>query len=319
MAARESLTPSQHPNRRDTVQESGHTRVLEYPPLPEPLPVPCYDNHTHLEIEDGDEETGQLELQEQLDRASAVGIRGSITVGGDVESSRWAAEAAAGEPRLLAAVAIHPNEAPRYKAAGELDAAIAAIDELAAQPRVRVIGETGLDYFRTEGEDAIRAQHESFEAHIGLAKKHGLAMQIHDRDAHDDCISILKRVGAPETTVFHCFSGDEDMAKICAEEGWYCSFAGTVTFKNAKNLHRALEVVPLERILVESDAPFLTPTPFRGRPNAPYLVPHTIRFIADRLGKDLAMLTAIIAQNTERAYGNWDDPIQPPREQLERP
>lgn len=317
---REDGGPSQYLAKRDAVSEQGHKRVLEYPPLPEPLPGYCYDNHTHLEIEDGDEETGQLELAEQLDRASAVGIRGSITVGGDVPSSRWAAEAASHEPRLLAAVAIHPNEAPRYAEAGELDEAIAAIDALAPLPRVRAIGETGLDYFRTEGEAALKAQMDSFEAHIELAKRHELAMQIHDRDAHDDVIATLRRCGAPETTVFHCFSGDADIARICADEGWYLSFAGTVTFKNAKNLREALEVTPVERILVESDAPFLTPTPFRGRPNAPYLVPHTIRFIAEHLGKDLAMLTAIIAANTERAYGAWDaEPLAHPAEQLARP
>lgn len=311
---------SGHPERRDAIGEQGHHRELEYPPLPEALPVPCYDNHTHLEIEDGDEESGALDVAEQLDRASAVGIRGAITVGGDVRSSRWAAEAAAHEPRLLAAVAIHPNEAPRYRAAGELDAAIRAIDELAALPRVRAIGETGLDYFRTEGDEAIAAQRESFEAHIELAKRHGLAMQIHDRDAHDDVIATLRREGAPETTVFHCFSGDAEMARIAADEGWYLSFAGTVTFKNAQNLREALEVAPVDRILVESDAPFLTPTPFRGRPNAPYLVPLTVRFMAKHLEKDLAMLTAIIASNTERAYGSWDlDPIAAPAEQYARP
>lgn len=311
--------PTQYVARREAVGEQGHRRVLEYPPLPEPLPVPCYDNHTHLEIEDGDEESGQLELAEQLDRASAVGIRGAITVGGDVASSRWAAEAAAHEPRLLAAVAIHPNEAPRYAAEGRLDEAIRAIDELARQPRVRAIGETGLDYFRTEGDEAIAAQHESFAAHIELAKRHELAMQIHDRDAHDDVIATLRREGAPATTVFHCFSGDADMARIAAEEGWYLSFAGTVTFKNAQNLRDALEMIPVDRILVESDAPFLTPTPFRGRPNAPYLVPVTIRFIAKHLEKDLGMLTAIIASNTERAYGSWDEPITAPLEQYSRP
>lgn len=314
------MAKEQYVARRDAVGEHGHRRQLEYPALPEPLPVPCYDNHTHLEIEDGDENSGYLSVAEHLDRASQSGIRGAITVGGDVPSSRWAAETAAHEPRLLAAVAIHPNEAPRYADRGELAEAIEAIDALAREPRVRAIGETGLDYFRTSGDEAIRAQHESFEAHIALAKQHGLAMQIHDRDAHDDVVATLRRVGAPDTTVFHCFSGGPDLARIAADEGWYCSFAGNVTFKNAADLRDALEVVPLDRILVESDAPFLTPTPFRGRPNAPYLVPHTLRFIADHLGKDLAMLCAIVADNTERAYGQWDEqPLAAPADPLDRP
>ena len=166
-----------------------------------------------------------------------------MQVGGDLETSRWSAEMASREPRMLAAVAIHPNEAPRYEAAGELDAALAEIDELAGRPRVRAIGETGLDFFRTD-ESGRAAQFRSFEAHIEIAKKHGLALQIHDRDAHDEVLATLRRVGAPEKTVFHCFSGDADLAKICADNGWYLSFAGTVTFKNAGHLREALEVVP---------------------------------------------------------------------------
>jgi TatD DNase family protein len=206
---------------------------------------------------------------------------------------------------VLAAVAIHPNEAPLYAAAGRLDEAIAAMDELAAQPRVRAIGETGLDFFRTE-HDGVPAQHESFEAHIALAKKHGIAMQIHDRDAHEAVLETLLRVGAPERTVFHCFSGDADMARIATDRGYYLSFAGNVTFKNAQNLRDALAVTPIERILVETDAPFLTPTPFRGRPNAPYLVPVTVRFMAAELGMDADELCAQIAANTLAVYGSFD-------------
>ncbi|WP_424937503.1 MULTISPECIES: TatD family hydrolase [Bacteria] len=274
---------------------------LRYPPAPEPLGVPVYDNHAHLEIEDGDE---TLTLVEQLDRAEAVGILGVVQASGDIESSRWAVAAAEADPRVLAAVAIHPNDAPTYAAAGRLDEAVAAIDELAAHPRTRAIGETGLDYFRT-GEDGRDAQHTSFEAHIALAKKHGIAMQIHDRDAHDDVLATLARVGAPEKTVFHCFSGDEAMARVCAEEGYYLSFAGNVTFKNAQNLRDALRIAPLDRILVETDAPFLTPTPLRGRPNAPYLVPITMRFMARERGIDVDELGARIAANTLEVYGSF--------------
>ncbi|WP_457101091.1 TatD family hydrolase [Microbacterium sp. P5_E9] len=278
-------------------------RDVRWPAAPEPLAVPVYDNHTHLEISDGDE---PLTLADQLERAAAVGVIGVVQAGGDIESSRWSAEAAASHPRVLAAVAIHPNEAPAYAAAGRLDEAIAVIDELAAQPRVRAIGETGLDFFRTEA-DGLPAQFESFEAHIALAKKHGLAMQIHDRDAHDAVLSTLERVGTPERTVFHCFSGDEAMARVAADAGYYLSFAGNVTFKNAQNLRDALAVTPRERILVETDAPFLTPTPHRGRPNAPYLIPVTVRFIAAELGVDVDELCAQLAANTVEVYGAFED------------
>lgn len=274
---------------------------LSYPALPEPLTVPVYDNHCHLEITDGVE---PLSLREQLDRAGAVGIAGVVQASGDVESSKWAVDAAAADPRVLAAVAIHPNDAPTYKAEGRLDEAIAVIDELAAHPRARAIGETGLDYFRTD-ESGRPAQHESFEAHIALAKKHGIAMQIHDRDAHDDVLETLARVGAPEKTVFHCFSGDAEMSRVAADAGYWLSFAGNVTFKNAPNLREALHITPRDRILVETDAPFLTPVPLRGRPNAPYLVPLTVRFMAAELGMDLDELCGQLAANTVAVYGEF--------------
>ncbi|WP_454130348.1 TatD family hydrolase [Microbacterium aurum] len=281
-------------------QREKGSRDVSYPPAPEPLPVPVYDNHCHLEIEDGK----GLALADHLDRAAAVGVVGVVQAGGDIESSRWSAWAAASHPRVLAAVAIHPNEAPAYAEQGMLDEAIAVIDELAAQPRVRAIGETGLDFFRT-GEEGLPAQYESFEAHIALAKKHDIAMQIHDRDAHDAVLDTLERVGAPERTVFHCFSGDADMARIAADRGYWLSFAGNVTFKNAQNLRDALAVTPRERILVETDAPFLTPTPLRGRPNAPYLVPVTVRFMAAELGMPIDELCAQLAANTLEVYGSF--------------
>lgn len=275
---------------------------LSYPAAPEPLTVPVYDNHCHLEITDGVE---PLSLREQLDRAGAVGIAGVVQASGDIESSRWAVDAAASDQRVLAAVAIHPNDAPTYQQDGRLDEAIAVIDELAAHPRTRAIGETGLDYFRTD-EQGRPAQHESFEAHIALAKKHDIAMQIHDRDAHDDVLETLARVGAPERTVFHCFSGDEAMARTAADAGYWLSFAGNITFKNAQNLRDALHVTPLDRILVETDAPFLTPVPLRGRPNAPYLVPLTVRFMAAELEMDVDELCAQVAANTLAVYGSFE-------------
>ena len=191
-----------------------------------------------------------------------------------------------------------------YAADGALEQAIAEIDELAAHPRVRAIGETGLDFFRT-GEDGWPAQHASFEAHIELAKKHGIAMQIHDRDAHREVLDTLHRVGAPDRTVFHCFSGDAAVAREAVEVGCWISFAGNVTFRNAQNLRDALDVTPREKVLVETDAPFLTPMPYRGRPNAPYLVPLTMRFIAEHLGTDLDELCAQVAANTVAVYGDW--------------
>ncbi|MEO6828049.1 MAG: TatD family hydrolase [Microbacteriaceae bacterium] len=292
-------------------------RDRSYPPLPEALVVPVYDNHTHLEIaypsgHSAHSEVEAPDYREQLDRASSVGIRGVIQVGTDLESSRWSAQAAAMEPRMLASVSIHPNEAPEYDARGELDDALAEIDSLAARPRVRAVGETGLDFFRTAlpGRDA---QYRSFEAHIEIAKQHDLAMQIHDRDAHAEVLATLKRVGAPSRTVFHCFSGDAEMAQLCAEHGWYMSFAGNVTFANAGGLREALAVVPRSLLLIETDAPFLTPTPYRGRPNAPYLIPHTLRAMADFLQTETSMLAAQISSNTELVYGRWDsEPVESP-------
>lgn len=285
-------------------------RDLAYPPLPEALVVPVYDNHTHLEISDGE---SPLDYREQLDRASSVGVRGVVQVGTDVETSRWSAEMAAIEPRMLAAVAIHPNDAPDYAERGELDDALAAIAELATRPRVRAIGETGLDFFRTEAGPRRDVQFASFEAHMEIAKQNDLALQIHDRDAHAAVVATLKRVGAPERTVFHCFSGDVELARICAENGWYMSFAGTVTFKNAPALREALRSAPRHLILVETDAPYLTPAPFRGRPNAPYLIPYTLRAMAETIETDPAHLAAQISSNTELVYGRWDsEPVGAP-------
>lgn len=285
------------------------TDQIEYPPLPEALVVPIYDNHTHLEMGLAGE---GLDYHDALDRASSVGVRGVVQVGTDLESSRWSAGIAAIEPRVLAAVALHPNEAPFLDAAGTLDDAIAEISELAGRPRVRAIGETGLDFFRT-GEDGRAAQLRSFEAHIEIAKQRGLALQIHDRDAHREVVATLKRVGAPERTVFHCFSGDEELAGILAENGWYASFAGTVTFKNAPDLRAALEALPRRLVLVETDAPYLTPVPYRGRPNSAYLLPHTLRAMAAHLGTDISMLAALVSSNTEAVYGLWNsEPVTEP-------
>jgi len=276
---------------------------VSYPPLPEPLEVATYDNHTHFAIAYGDE---ALSTEQQLDRAESVGIKGVVQVGVTLATSKWSAELAANESRVLAAVAIHPNEAPEYETQSSLDGAIAEIAELATQPRVRAIGETGLDFFRTDGEESLKLQQHSFEEHIRIAKENDIALMIHDRDAHDQVVATLKRVGAPDRVVFHCYSGDVDLAEICIENGWYMSFAGNITIKRNEHLRNSLAIAPKELILVETDAPFLTPEPFRGRPNASYLVPITVRKMAEVRGVDANQLAGQLATNTESVYGLWN-------------
>jgi TatD DNase family protein len=276
---------------------------VSYPPLPEPLEVATYDNHTHLDIAFGDE---ALSTREQLDKAASVGIKGVVQVGVTLATSKWSAELAAKEPQVLAAVALHPNEAPDYGTIAKLDQAIAEIADLATQPRVRAIGETGLDFFRTEGEESLALQLHSFEEHIRIAKENDLALMIHDRDAHDQVVATLKRVGAPSRVVFHCYSGDVDLAQICIANGWFMSFAGNITIKRNEHLRNSLSMAPKELILVETDAPFLTPEPFRGRPNASYLVPITVRKMAEIRGIDANELSGQLALNTENVYGSWN-------------
>lgn len=276
---------------------------MSYPPLPEPLEVATYDNHTHFDIAYGDE---AISTEAQLEKAASVGIKGVVQVGVTLETSKWSAELAAKEPRVLAAVALHPNEAPEYKTLSKLDEAIAEIAELATQPRVRAIGETGLDFFRTEGEDSLALQQHSFEEHIRIAKENDIALMIHDREAHEQVVATLKRVGAPNKVVFHCYSGDVDLAQICIDNGWYMSFAGNITIKRNEHLRNSLAMAPKELILVETDAPFLTPEPFRGRPNASYLVPITVRKMAEVRNVDVNVLAAQLTENTEAVYGSWN-------------
>ncbi|KQX83098.1 TatD family hydrolase [Streptomyces sp. Root1310] len=280
------------------------------PPLPAPLGVPVADSHTHLDMQSGT-------VPEALAKAASVGVTTVVQVGCDVRGSRWAAETAAAHDSVHATVALHPNEAPRIVhgdpdgwsrqgartpgGAQALDEALAEIDRLAALAHVKGVGETGLDHFRT-GPEGKEAQESSFRAHIEMAKRHGKALVIHDRDAHADVLRVLKEEGAPERTVFHCYSGDAEMAEICARAGYFMSFAGNVTFKNAQNLRDAVAVAPLELLLVETDAPFLTPAPYRGRPNAPYLIPVTVRAMAAVRGIDEDTLATALAKNTARAF-----------------
>lgn len=288
---------------RSTKDEAGRKRKLEYPPAPEPLRIPVMDNHTHLNFRDG---LVEVSVKDALDAAEAVGVKAAVQVACDLESARFTVRALDEDRRLLGALAIHPNDAPRYAARGELEDALQEIEDLAAHPRVRGIGETGLDYFRTQGEEEQAIQHYSFRRHIDIARRLGLTLQIHDRDAHDDVVRILLEEEQPERVVFHCFSGDADLAAICNEHGWYMSFAGPVGFKANGHLREALATARRDLIMVETDSPFLTPHPYRGRPNASYMIPYTMRSMAEALATDLDELCADVARNTEAAYGSWD-------------
>lgn len=274
---------------------------------PEALPSPVVDNHCHLDFRyDG---ASERTTSDRLDEAAAAGVTRAVQIGCDIDSARWTAEAIQGERRLVGGVALHPNEAPVH-AAGEhpsgLDyqEALAEISRLARLPRMRVIGETGLDYHRT-GPEGRDAQVGSFRDHIALAKELGLVLQIHDRDAHADVLEVLDTDGAPELTVFHCFSGGAAMARLCVERGYYLSFAGNVTFKNAGELRGALATTPLERVLVETDSPFLTPHPQRGAVNSPAQTAATVRVVADVLGIDLDRTCDAINRTSEDLYGPW--------------
>ena len=280
-----------------------HNRDIdrEFAPLPEPLPVAVADAHAHLEIVTNDSPDSES-VRRVIDEAQSVGVDRLVQVGYSAEQSEWCAALADLYPsRVLAAVALHPNEAPVVE---DLVADMAIIERLAHMPRVRAIGETGLDYFRTPPE--LRGvQQESFKWHIELAKKTNKALVIHDRDSHEDVLSVLLEVGAPEKTVFHCFSGDVEMAKICIDRGYILSFAGTMTFKNAPALREAVKLVPHNQLLVETDSPFLAPSPHRGMQNTPAQIPTIVRAMAAERGEDLAELCAALSANTERVFGSF--------------
>ena len=315
-------------------------RDAGWPDDPDPLPHPVPDHHTHLDAvlaetdaagwrrapdaraPDGAGSPAPLAVADHLARAARAGVDRVLTVGCDLPSIGWTVDAVRAQPAVLGAVAIHPNEAvlhagvrevapdgldpdPRPHHEVPLDEAVAAVAAAArAEPRVRAIGETGLDHFRA-GERGRAVQVEAFRAHVALAKELGLPLQIHDRDAHAAVLEVLERDGAPERTVFHCFSGDAELARRCVARGWYLSFAGSVTFSSAHALRAALHEVPLSRLLLESDAPYLAPHPHRGRPNAPYLVAATARAVAAELGVGLADLCAAVSRTAEELYGPW--------------
>ncbi len=267
------------------------------PPPPDPLPRPALDSHCHLDLIDAP-------AAEVVAAARAAGIDHLVTVGVDLASSRWSAECAGRHRGVYAAVAIHPNEtAAAASCAAEREAVLAGLADLAAQPQVRAIGETGLDYYRDHAAPPV--QREWFRAHIGLAKAAGKTLVIHDRDAHDDVLAILEAEGPPEKVIFHCFSGDAGMAKRCADAGYVMSFAGNITFSNAGALREAVQAAPAELILAETDSPFLTPTPHRGRPNSPAMVAHTVRALAELKGVGVGEMCDLLTATGERMFGPW--------------
>lgn len=302
---------------------SRRHRDTSWPPDPEPLGAEAIDNHTHLEsirdVLSADQPVPTA--AEHIARARAAGVTRMVQIGCDLDAAAETVNLVSAHPELLGGVALHPNEAPLHAGVREvapdglepdpqprhdvgLEDAIARIAELAQHERIRTIGETGLDFFRG-GERAREVQRESFRAHIALAKEMGLPLQIHDREAHGEILQILRADGAPERTVFHCFSGDAQMARECVREGWFLSFSGTVTFKTNDELRAAAREVPSSQLLVETDAPYLTSHPLRGRPNAPYLLVHTIRAIAEIKG----VAADDVARETSRCalglYGSW--------------
>lgn len=298
-------------------------RSRDFPPPAEPLPAPVVDNHTHLEaiagvLPDGVTDPGP---SGHLARAADVGVRAIVQIGCDLDSAPLSVALAEQHAQILAGVAIHPNEAVLHAGVQEiapdglepdpvprhevpLADAIEQIAALARTERVRTVGESGLDYFRA-GPQGRAVQRESFRAHIALAKELGLPLQIHDREAHADVLEVLAADGAPEATVFHCFSGDAAMAAECVRRGYYLSFAGSVTFRNAEDVRRAAVETPLSHLLVETDAPYLTPHPWRGQPNAPYVAAATVRALAESKGADLTTVCSAVDSNAERLYGPW--------------
>lgn len=269
----------------------------EPPPIPEPL-EPLIDAHTHLDAcgaRDADD------VRAILDRAGAAGVQAVVTIADDLDSARWAAEAADWDPRVYAAVALHPTRANALTAGAQT-----VIERLAGHPRVVAIGETGMDLYwpgRLEGCAEPAEQRESFAWHIDLAKRIGKPLMIHNRDADSAVLDVLRAEGAPETVIFHCFSSDAAMARQCVDKGWLLSLSGTVSFKNARDLREAVPLIPAGQLLVETDAPFLTPHPYRGAPNEPYCLPYTVRALADLVGRPAETLAEESSATAVRAYG----------------
>ena len=280
-----------------------HNRDLDRKPgpLPEPIKTKTVDSHAHLELIHNSEPDSPL-IKQTLEEAASVGIDRVVQVGYSAEQSIWSvkcAESFVGQ--VVAAVALHPNEAP---VVDDLEKDLKIIEELAANPRVRAIGETGLDFFRTP-EELRDKQKYSFARHIKMAKDHNKALVIHDRDSHRAVLDLLIQEGAPDNTIFHCYSGDAQMAKECIANNYILSFAGTLTFKNAPELREAVVLVPVEQLLVETDSPFLAPMPNRGALNTPAQIPNTLRVMADLRGESVDYLAGAISENAERIFGKF--------------
>jgi TatD DNase family protein len=272
--------------------------VTELPPAPARLPATVVDAHTHL---DACGASDQAEVRAVMDRAAAVGVAAVVTVADDMDSARWVVSASSWDERVFAAVALHPTRTAIMTGADR-----AELERLARQPRVVAVGETGLDYYWTQRDPRCappEAQRDAYRWHIDLAKRVGKPLMIHDRDAHSDVLAVLEQEGPPQTVIFHCFSGDAAMAQICIDAGYVLSFSGTVTFRNARALREAAMLVPDGQLLVETDAPFLTPHPHRGRPNEPVNLPYTVRDLAALRGQDVAELAASSCANAGRVFG----------------
>ncbi|MEY4105435.1 MAG: hypothetical protein RLZZ478_798 [Actinomycetota bacterium] len=281
-----------------------HNRDIDRPvaPLPDPLPIPAVDSHAHLEIITNSSPDDPA-IKKVIDESASVGINRIVQVGYSAEQSEWSLSLAKiYKGQVLATVALHPNEAPVVM---DLEADLSVIERLSNDDQVRGIGETGLDFFRTP-EELRERQSYSFRRHIDIAKRKKKALVIHDRDAHRAVLDHLTEEGAPERTIFHCYSGDVEMAKECVSKGYYLSFAGTLTFKNAPHLRDALLQVPRELLLAETDSPFLTPDPFRGYLNTPAQTARTIRFMAELRGDDLEELIHDLNRNAERCFGSFN-------------
>jgi TatD DNase family protein len=267
------------------------------PPAP-PRLGPLIDAHTHLDAcgaKDADD------VRAIVDRAAAVGVTAVVTIADDLASAQWVTRAAEWDPRVYAAVALHPTRADALT-----EAARAEIERLAAHPRVVAIGETGMDLYwpgKLEGCADPAVQREAFAWHIELAKRTGKPLMIHNREADTEVLDVLRAEGAPDTVIFHCFSSGEALARACVEAGWLVSLSGTVSFRNARELRAAVPLVPATQLLVETDAPFLTPHPYRGAPNEPYCLPYTVRALSELIGVPADELAEITTGNARRTYG----------------
>ncbi len=270
------------------------------PPPPEPL-APLIDAHTHL---DACGARTPEDVRAIADRAHAVGVQAMVTIADDLASARWAAGASEWDDRVYAAVALHPTRAGTLTGR-EGEAARAEIELLASGPRVVAIGETGVDLYwpgKLDGCAEPDVQRAAFAWHIDLAKRTGKPLMIHNRDADAEVLDVLRAEGAPETVIFHCFSSGPQMARTCLDAGWILSLAGTVSFRNAHDLRAAAALIPPGQLLVETDAPFLTPHPFRGAPNEPYCLPYTVRSLAELVGRPAQELAEESARTARRVY-----------------